>query len=97
MEERKKIGQNNKKCFYKIKKNTKKAIKRKKSCAQEYIKNSIYREFSIVRKLCMFCYFIQINKEEVDMNKTQVAYFVKTVIVILSKEIDKNKYIVVFI
>ena len=45
----------------------------------------------------MFCYFIQINKEEVDMNKTLVAYFVKTVIVILSKEIDKNKYIVVFI
>ena len=26
------------------------------------------------------------------MNKTQVAYFVKKFIVILSKEIDKNKY-----
>ena len=95
MEDRKKIGQNNKWCFY-IKK--KKTQKRRRSCVQEYIYiyNGIYREFSIVRKLCMLCYFIQINKG-VDMNKTQVAYFVKKFIVILSKEIDKNKYTIVFI
>ena len=48
---------------------TQEAIKRRRNCAQEYIKNGIYREFSIVRKLCMFCYFIQINKEEIDMNR----------------------------
>ena len=97
MEDRKKIGQNNKQCFY---------IKKKKKHEKEeevvyrniyiYIYNGIYREFSIVRKLCMLCHFIQINKG-VDMNKTQVAYFVKKFIVILSKEIDKNKYTIFFI